>query len=87
MILGMKREKTKRPIEKKTLKEIRFPQLPLVQTSLRVPMKKVKMNVPTMMGNQGTSYNGVRHAAALLQQGAIGKVKEVHVVTNRPIWS
>lgn len=42
--------------------------------------------VKTIMGNQGTAENGLRHAAALLKQGAIGKVKEVHVVTNRPIW-
>ena len=49
MIFGMNREKMKRATEKKTLKEMRFPQWPLAQTSLRVPMKKVKINVPTIM--------------------------------------
>ncbi|MDZ4780457.1 MAG: Gfo/Idh/MocA family oxidoreductase [Planctomycetia bacterium] len=42
--------------------------------------------VATQMGNQGTSEDGVRKAAALLQAGVIGTVKEVHVWTNRPIW-
>ena len=42
--------------------------------------------VATMMGNQGTAMNGLREAAAMLQNGALGKVSEVHVWTNRPIW-
>jgi hypothetical protein len=45
--LGIKKEKMKRPIEKKTLKDISSAQLPEIQTSLRVPTKKVKMKVPT----------------------------------------
>ena len=49
MIFGMNREKMKSATEKKTLKEMRFSQLPLAQTSLRVAMKKVKINVPTIM--------------------------------------
>ena len=40
----------------------------------------------TEMGNQGTAMEGVRRAAALLRAGVLGKVKEVHVWTNRPIW-
>jgi predicted dehydrogenase len=42
--------------------------------------------VSTEMGNQGTSMSGVRKAAALLRKGVLGKVSEVHVWTNRPIW-
>ena len=42
--------------------------------------------VATMMGNQGTAEDGLREAAAILQSGALGKVSEVHVWTNRPIW-
>ena len=42
--------------------------------------------VATQMGNQGTAKDGVRRAAALLKAGFLGKVKEVHVFTNRPIW-
>ncbi len=42
--------------------------------------------VATEMGNQGTAMSGVRKATALLRKGALGKVSEVHVWTNRPIW-
>lgn len=41
----------------------------------------------TQMGNQGTAMGGLRHAAALLRKGLLGKVHEVHVWTNRPIWA
>jgi predicted dehydrogenase len=44
-------------------------------------------NVATQMGNQGTSYGSLRHAAAIVQAGAVGTVQEVHVWTNRPKWS
>ena len=40
----------------------------------------------TQMGNQGTALDNLRMSAALVQQGAIGTVKEVHVWTNRPVW-
>ena len=40
----------------------------------------------TMMGNQGTANAGLRQAAAMVQQGLLGKVTEVHVWTNRPVW-
>ncbi len=43
-------------------------------------------NVITQMGNQGTSLNALREAAAILKSGALGRVSEVHVWTNRPIW-
>ena len=42
--------------------------------------------VATMMGNQGTAMSGLRKAAALVKAGALGKVTDVHVWTNRPIW-
>jgi predicted dehydrogenase len=42
--------------------------------------------VATMMGNQGTANDGLRQAAHLLKTGHIGKVSEVHVWTNRPVW-
>jgi len=44
-------------------------------------------NVATQMGNQGTSLSGLRRGAAVVQAGALGKVTEVHVWTNRPIWA
>jgi predicted dehydrogenase len=38
------------------------------------------------MGNQGTSYNGLRISAGVIKAGTLGTVREVHVWTNRPIW-
>lgn len=45
-----------------------------------------KYGVCTQMGNQGTAANGLRRAVEIVQAGAIGKVREAHVWTNRPIW-
>ncbi len=42
--------------------------------------------VATQMGNQGTAGDSLRRAAALIQSGALGPVREVHVWTNRPVW-
>jgi predicted dehydrogenase len=42
--------------------------------------------VATQMGNQGSSANGLRGGVEVVQSGAIGDVKEVHVWSNRPIW-
>ncbi|MFY9342604.1 MAG: Gfo/Idh/MocA family oxidoreductase [Planctomycetota bacterium] len=45
-----------------------------------------KSGVITSMGNQGTCYDGFRTAAECVRAGIIGKVSEVHVWTNRPVW-
>lgn len=45
-----------------------------------------RRKLATQMGNQGTSQTGLRQSAALLKAGALGKISEVHVWTNRPIW-
>lgn len=45
-----------------------------------------EMKVATQMGNQGTANGGLREAVEVVQSGAIGPVREVHVWTNRPIW-
>ena len=42
--------------------------------------------VATQMGNQGTASRRLRKAAALSRAGVVGKSKEVHVWTNRPVW-
>ena len=42
--------------------------------------------VCTQMGNQGTADNGLRAGAEFVQKGGLGKVKDVHVWTNRPVW-
>lgn len=39
--------------------------------------------VATQMGNQGTSSDQLRRAAAAIRQGALGTIKEVHCWTNR----
>ncbi len=46
-----------------------------------------KMKVCTQMGNQGTSLGSLRDGVEMIQSGAIGDVKEVHVWSNRPVWS
>jgi len=43
--------------------------------------------VVTQMGNQGHSSDEARLINEWIQAGVIGNVREVHVWTNRPIWS
>ena len=43
-------------------------------------------NVATQMGNQGTAKDSFRTAVEMLQAAVIGKVREVHVWTDRPTW-
>lgn len=45
-----------------------------------------KKGVITQMGNQGHTYEENRVLKEWLQAGVIGKVREAHVWTNRPIW-
>jgi predicted dehydrogenase len=66
-----------------------FVQKPLTKTvkearMLREGAKKHK--VATQMGNQGTSSSGLRQGVEVIQSGAIGHVREIHVWTNRPVW-
>ena len=42
--------------------------------------------VVSQMGNQGHSTSGYRTLVKLIQDGTIGKVKEAHAWSNRPIW-
>jgi predicted dehydrogenase len=42
-------------------------------------------NVVAVMGNQNHSRDSVRRGVELIQSGAIGDVREVHVWTNRPL--
>lgn len=49
MMVGIKKENTNSAMEKTTLKEINSAQFPDAQTALSVPIKKVKMKVPTTM--------------------------------------
>jgi len=43
-------------------------------------------NVATQMGNQGQASEKTRQICEYIWAGAIGKVTQVHVWTNRPIW-
>jgi predicted dehydrogenase len=45
-----------------------------------------KMKVVTQMGNQGSAEPGLRRAVEIIQAGALGPVRQVHVWSNRPIW-
>ena len=42
--------------------------------------------VVTQMGNQGRTMEGQRMAKEWIEQGVIGKLKEIRLWTNRPIW-
>ena len=66
-----------------------FTQKPLTHTvweARRLQDIAKEMNVPTMMGNQGTANSGLREAAAILKGKHLGQIKAVHVFTNRPVW-
>ena len=64
-------------------------QKPLTRTiweARRLAELATEAKVATQMGNQGSEKSGLREAAAKLKAGVIGKIKEVHVWTNRPVW-
>ena len=45
-----------------------------------------KMKVATQMGNQAHAGEPIRRGVELVRAGIVGKVTEVHTMTNRPIW-
>lgn len=62
-------------------------QKPLTHTVVEARLMReiaAKQGVATQMGNQGTAEDGLRQAVEVVQSGAIGPVREVHVWTNRP---
>lgn len=66
-----------------------FCQKPLTRTiweARRLGEIAKEKGVATQMGNQGSSLSGLREASARIRGGFIGKVQEVHVWTNRPVW-
>ena len=42
--------------------------------------------VVTQMGNNGNGTDGQRRTIEILQSGVLGKIREIHVTTDRPIW-
>jgi hypothetical protein len=66
-----------------------FCQKPLVQTVYEARTVRQLANekkVATQMGNQGSAESGLRRAVEVVQAGVIGKPREIHVWSNRPIW-
>jgi predicted dehydrogenase len=66
-----------------------YVQKPLVRTIWEARyFEKVarECGVITQMGNQGSAGDGLRRNVELLHAGILGKVTEVHVWTNRPVW-
>jgi predicted dehydrogenase len=66
-----------------------FVQKPLTHTvkeARLLALEAKKAKVVTQMGNQGHSKEGARLICEWIWDGAIGKVSEVHVWTDRPIW-
>jgi hypothetical protein len=65
-------------------------QKPLTQTvyEARYLRKLAKdYGVVTQMGNQGSAEDGLRRAVEVVQAGIIGPIRQIHVWTNRPVWS
>lgn len=56
------------------------------ESRLLTDLAKKNPNLVTQMGNQGHSSDDGRRAVELIRGGAIGKVSEVHIWTNRPVW-
>jgi predicted dehydrogenase len=64
-------------------------QKPLTQTVYEARLMRQlakEKKLATQMGNQGSAENGLRRAVEVVQGGVIGKPKEIHVWSNRPIW-
>jgi predicted dehydrogenase len=45
-----------------------------------------RARVATQLGNHGTASAAFRQNVEIIQSGALGAIKEVHVWSNRPIW-
>src|SRR5262245_21302758 len=66
-----------------------YTQKPLSRTvyeARQLTLAARKAGTVTQMGNQGHSGVPYRTLVQLIQGGAIGKIKEAHTWSNRPIW-
>jgi predicted dehydrogenase len=66
-----------------------YTQKPLTRTiheARQLTLAARKAKTVTQMGNQGHSGVSYRTLVQLVQDGAIGKIKEAHTWSNRPIW-
>jgi predicted dehydrogenase len=67
-----------------------FVQKPLTYTvresRMLLELSRKNPGLVTQMGNQGHSGDDGRRVVELIRGGAIGKVSEVQIWTNRPVW-
>ncbi len=65
---------------------VQKPMAHTVKEARRLTEAARKYKVVSQMGNQGHSGTGYRSLVALVRSGVIGKIKETHTWSNRPIW-
>lgn len=66
-----------------------YTQKPMTRTvfeARQLTLAAQRLKVVTQMGNQHHSGSGYRTLVRLIQDGAIGKIREAHAWSNRPIW-
>jgi predicted dehydrogenase len=66
-----------------------YTQKPLTHTvweARQLGIAAERYKVATQMGNQGHANEGNRRIVEWVRSGQLGKIKEAHIWTNRPIW-
>lgn len=66
-----------------------YVQKPLAHTIAEVRLLSktaAEKGIVSQLGNQGHCGNGVRELCEMVWAGAIGKIHEAHIWTNRPVW-
>jgi predicted dehydrogenase len=58
----------------------------IAESRMLAGLARSKRKLVTQMGNQGHSGDDGRRVVELIRGGAIGRVREVHAWTNRPVW-
>lgn len=58
----------------------------VAEARMLLDLSRKNPKLVTQMGNQGHSGDDGRRVVELIRGGAIGKIREVHVWTNRPVW-
>jgi predicted dehydrogenase len=56
-----------------------------IDEARKLSKRAQETKLATQMGNQGHSLNDARDAIELIQSGAIGEVREIHIWTDRPV--
>jgi predicted dehydrogenase len=58
-----------------------------IEEARKLTLAAREAKVATQMGNQGHSSEDIRVLCEMIWSGAIGKVREVHAWTDRPVWA